>query len=190
MIAWATAEAAIKSAVQDASGVTDVAWRHEPSKMRGKITINLERSPMTVVGSDERRRAYDAADGLVATQVSARQFRVVLRCESDKGTPSDTTYVDSADILGLLQTRIRRPSIIADLRAASMALSSVGPATRVEYRSDGRAISAAVVELVLLIHDADVDGSDDWFNSVEATSDTLDHATGTPGPLQPIIEAP
>ncbi len=161
-------ETAIKAVVADCSGVTDVRWQTEQSAWRNGITINLKRSPLARVGRDERRRVV--ADGASvtwpATQVGQRVLRVTVRAESDRTTP-----LTGMDALARLGIAIYRPSTLATLRAAGLALSSVSGVTDYEASVRERALACAACELVFNVADTLADGNDEWFERVSARVD-------------------
>lgn len=167
-IAWRTIDTAIKAAVSECGGNVQARWKWEPSKVRAKVTLLLKRSPVRSFGRDLRRRTY--ADGeLGASQVGQRAFQLEVRCESDKGSPSDTAPVAAADVLAQVMSRIYRPSVLAALRAAGTTVVQVGNITRMEYKVDEREYEAAVVELTMHCADVDADGSDYWIETVNGT---------------------
>jgi hypothetical protein len=179
-IAWSTIDAAIKAAVSACAGNVQARWKWEQSKLLGKVTIKLKRSPVRSFGRDLRRRAYDADDDVLnAEQVGQRAFQLEVRCESDRGSPSDTAPVAAADVLAQVMTRIYRPAILAALRTAGTTVVQVGNITRTEYKIEGREYEAAIVEMTMHCTDVDADGDDYWIESVNGTltgetSDTID----------------
>lgn len=180
MIAWQTVDEALASAVATASGVTDVRWRWQPPMMRQAQRIYLERGPVTLLGVDERRRAMSGATpwnfadpfplgssgSLGGSQVGQRSFGIEVRCETHRGMPSDAYQVDASDILSVFVTRIRRPSILDDLRTAGMSLSAIGPIVRQAYNDGVRDVRASIVELTFLCADVDTDGADYFIETV------------------------
>jgi hypothetical protein len=174
VIPWATIDAALVVAVKAASGLTDVTWRWQPSAMRKPQYILLERSPATATGVDVRERKRDPlprADlsTIVVRQHGWRTFSLELRCVSDVGKPSDTAPKDASDLLGLVQTRIRRPAVLDALRTAGVALSTIGPIFRQAYSVEGREMRASIMSLVFLTADCDEDGA----------GEAIEHVTGT-----------
>lgn len=167
MIAWSTIETALASAIATCTGLADVTWQREPSQMHKPQYVVLERSPLTTIGDD----AHEVNPvSLASRQHGWRSFDLQIRCTSNRGAPSDTAYVDAADILGLVQTRIRRGAILTALRAAGVALSSVGPVIRQTYSVDGREMRQAILTITWLCADVDADGT---------TADIIQHANGT-----------
>jgi hypothetical protein len=177
MIPWSTIHAAISTWVADASGVTDVRWKWQPSAMRKSVKIDLARSPLTPIGVDERRAEYIAAvvdppavARRTGTQVGQRSFRLTVRCESWLGAPSDSSQQAAEDALALMLLRMRRPTALDGLHAAGCALSSAGPITVLDYKVDGRAMGAAVLEIVMLVGDVDDAQDDDFIESATTTA--------------------
>lgn len=179
-IAWATVDAGIKAAVSSCADDAQARWKWEPSKVLARVTLKLKRSPLRMFGRDLRRRVYDAGDDVLnASQVGQRGFQLEVRCESDRGSPSDTTPRAAADVLSQVTTRIYRPSVLAALRTAGVSVSSVGNITRTEYKVEGREYEAAIVEIAMLCVDVDPDGDDYWIETVAGaltveTSDTTE----------------
>jgi hypothetical protein len=168
MIAWATVDAAVKAAVTTASGVTNARWKWEPSAVRAKQAIDLKRTPVARLGTDERRYV-DEGDERIGVQVGQRSFSVEVRCTSDKGSPSDTTPLDSADILSLLMTRIWRPSILDALRMAGVAVSTIGQIVRSDFKVEGREYGLSIVTVTFLVADVDSDSDDYWIETANGT---------------------
>src|SRR5690349_654020 len=126
-IAWSTVDAAIKAAISGCADDAQVRWKWEPSKLRARVTLSLKRSPIRSFGRDHRRRTYDAGtDTLNAEQVGQRAFQLEVRCESDRGSPDDTTPRAAADVLSQVMTRIYRPAVLAALREAGTTVAQVG----------------------------------------------------------------
>jgi hypothetical protein len=161
-----TIEAAIKAAVASCSGVADVRWVTDTSKMRGVdgMSIDLRRSPLEPTGHDERRRVTSGG-AWNATQVGQRVMRVTVRAESTKSAP-DT----GMDALGRLRTRIYRPAILSDLREAGLSLQNVGPIADYDASTVGRSLAAAACELVFNVADTYADGADPWIETVNGTA--------------------
>ena len=165
MIAWATIDAAVKAAIVAASGVQDVQWHWQPGAMRALVSIDLKRSPVARLGTDDRSYDYDAIAGtLTATQRGQRSFVVEVRCTSDRGEPSDTTPVDAADVLAQLMTRMWRQSNLNALATAGCALSSIGQIVRQDFAVDGRDYGLAIVPITFLCADVDADTTEDWID--------------------------
>lgn len=166
----ATIEAAIAAAVAECTGVTDVRWVTNTSKMRSAsgLCIDLRRSPLEPVGHDERRRVV-SGDDWNATQVGQRILRVTVRAESTKDTP-----YTGMDVLAQLRTRIYRPAILSDLREARLSLANVGPIADYDASTVGRSLAAAACELVFNVADTYADGTDPWIATVNATATISD----------------
>lgn len=172
----ATIEAAIAAAVAECTGVTDVRWVTNASKMRDSsgLIIDLRRSPLEPVGHDERRRVASGTAPSIewnATQVGQRVLRVTVRVESTKDTP-----YTGMDVLAQLRTRIYRPAILSNLREARLSLVNVGPIADYDASTVGRSLAAAACELVFNVADTYADGSDSWIATVNATATISDDA--------------
>lgn len=167
-IAWRSIDEAIKAAVSSCAGNVQARWKWEPVKVLAKQTLKLKRSPVRSFGRDLRRRTYSSGT-LDAEQVGQRAFQLEIRCESDKGSPSDSAPVAAADVLSMVMTRIYRPSVLATLRAAGTTVAQVGNITRTEYTVEGHEYEAAIVELTMHCTDVDADGEDYWIETVNGT---------------------
>ncbi len=179
MIAWATLDAAIKAQVLACAPVTDVRWAWEPSKFTKPVRIRMKRSPISVVGMDARVHDYDADDdALYAYQVGARTFSVEIRCESIKGAPSDSAPVDCADVLSVLVTRLRRPSVVAALKAGGCSISSFTGIVRTTYEVEEREYGLAIVTVTMLAADVDLDTSAMDASDTVGADDIIETATG------------
>ena len=113
-----------------------------------------------------------------AEQVGQRVFSVEVRCESDKGSPSDATPTAAADVLSQVMTRLYRPSIPLGPRTAGAAVVQVGNIARTEHKVEGREYDAAIVEVTFHRATSTRDGDDYWIETVNGTltltSDTSD----------------
>lgn len=179
MIAWATLDAAIKAQVIACSPVTDVRWAWEPNAWTKPVRIRLKRSPIGVVGLDARVRTYDADDDtLYAYQVGARTFGLEIRCESIRGAPSDSAPVDCADVLSVLITRLRRPSVTTALAAGGCSVSSISGIARTTYEVEEREYGLAVVTVTMLAADVDLDTSAMDANDTVGAEDIIETVTG------------
>lgn len=175
-IAWRTIDAAIKSAVSSCADNAQARWKWEPSKVRGRVTLLLKRSPVRSFGRDMRRLTF--ANGSLATaRVGQRAFQLEVRCESDRGSPKDEAPVASADVLAQVMTRVHRPDVLDELRTAGATVAQVGNITRTEYKVADREYDVAIVELTMHCADVDDDTEMYWIEEVNAeltmsTSDT------------------
>ncbi len=177
MIAWATIEAALVVAVKAASGLTDVTWKREPSAMRKPQYIIMERSPLTSLGVDARERKRRPPprapmSPIVVRQHGQRSFSLELKCTSNIGKASDTVQLDASDLLGQVQTRIRRRETLRALKAAGIGLSVVGPIIRQAYDVDGREMRRSIMSLTFLTADCDEDGAGEAIETVNPTITT------------------
>lgn len=165
-------EGTVKTVVAQAMGVndTDVRWQTEQSSWREGLVVNLRRSPLMGVGRDERRRTVQGSGESKtwpAVQVGQRVMRVTVRVESDRSTP-----LTGMDHLGNLRTAIYRPALLAELRAAGLALRGVSDVTEYEAPGSlGAALACAALELTFGVADVLADGNDAWFEAVSAQAD-------------------
>jgi hypothetical protein len=183
VIPWATIDAALVVAVKAASGLDDVFWAAESSAMRDAQYIRLKRSGLTVIGQDERlhrREVLDPVpdepafpDRVLGRQRGQRTVSLEIRCVSDVGSPSDTTPLDPADILGEVQTAINDPAIYEGLHAAGVAVSVVGPIIDQAYSVDGVEMRASIMSLVLLATDYGTEREADTIETVTTPTVTV-----------------
>src|SRR5687768_850549 len=173
---WPTLQAAIKTAMVSALGVdaTQVRWSNEANAATWGAfpTIRLALKNPRAVGIDQISYSYDAdADEYQPTHEGNREFTIQVRLESDSQSPG-------ADAVGYLasrmRTRIRWQSIQTALSDAGLAVSLCGPTQQIDYRSDGRMMSASITELVLLATESDRDtlSTGDYFETIAVSSES------------------
>lgn len=111
-----------------------------------RVLLNVIASD--AVGVDDVRRTYvDAAPaGQEITQVVSgqRTFTVSMRAESDSQLPDKAARVH----VEKLRLCLRRPSALAQLRVAGVAIVEMHPTATVDFDWDGRRISASVMDVV------------------------------------------
>lgn len=181
---WVSLQEAIRLAVANATGLTDVEvnpghpvrkveWTNRSSAgkyLSGPAVFLQLRSPRGV-GVDETRREYDVGtDANVVTQCGIRVFTVSVRIENDSQTPGEETV---GALAGVLRTRLRRGSIRDALHTAGIALLSIERTVDADYRTpgEGRWCSASVTDLQLSAAENDLDTTDsgDFIESVQGT---------------------
>lgn len=176
---WSAIKGAIVQAVKDATGLTDVIWQGEPAGWRAATHIDLVLRSPVAIGIDEYVHEFDGV-GLEFTAAGQRRFTVSVRIESDSQTPGEES---PGHYSSRLRTRLRRPAILADLREEDVALSRIESTQEVEYTSpDDRQVSLAQTDLILLAAENDIDSSastDEWIETVELSSDTIENVDGT-----------
>lgn len=191
---WTAQQAAIKAAVVAALGVSasQVRWQHEADAATWapfpSVLLSL-RNPRGL-GIDQVRYDYDAqAEALIPTYEGPREVTVEIKIESDSQVPG-------ADAVGQLssqlRTRLRWHRIRAELDTAELGLSTIGQTVQADYRSDGRMVSAAVTEVLLLAAETESDtvSSGIYFDTVEVESETLNGPDGEPLPEQENLTIP
>lgn len=187
LVAWVAAITGINAAL--------VLWLDQPRPFTPSAYALLEVTSSTALGHDET--VYDedttpAVDGdgvpadLLPAQTGMRQFTVQIAVEHDSLADSGVAHV----YLDRARRRMRWSTSLATLRAAGMALVSAGPVTTANYTSEDRAVSRAVLDVVLssvlderLVSPADRDVGIPYIASTGVTSLVEDEAgnqVGTP----------
>jgi hypothetical protein len=185
---WATIREAIRQAVVSASGLSDTAavqwrgtciaggWRPDPH-------VDLVLKQVAGLGVDEARASVQSGN-LVTTLTGNRTLSVSIRVESQ----SQADGVESVGaIAGRIRTRLRRLGILTALKDADLALVEIQPVQNLDFASQGRFVSLAVLDVLLSSVENDTDTtpeSADWFDTVLLSSDTLDGVDGLPLPEQ------
>jgi hypothetical protein len=150
---------------------------------------------------DETRFEYDeiTGDPTSETQCGNRVFTVEVRLESENQVNETETV---GQLAGNLRTRLYRRGILAALRTAGVAVSSIGPTQDFDFVEDDRDVSVSVTEVVFSAAENDTDTTiedgAEWIETVTITSkdpdgpDLLIGEDGEPLPddLQVEIEGP
>ena len=170
---WAAIQAAIKVAVVSALGVEErlVQWTNTAgaAQWRQPVRVDLTLRAPRAIGVDEARREYDAgSDSLQWEQTGPRVFTVQVKLEAETQSPGSETVGAMASTF---RTRLQRKSILAALRTAGVALSSIGVTTDADYKADGRMVSASITDVVWLAAESDQDptASGDYIGKVTGT---------------------
>ena len=103
---------------------------------------------------------------------------VQIRIESDTQAPGTDESVGG--LAGKLRTRLYRSGVLAALKAAGVALNSIGPSIEREYKRDGRLIAVSITEVLFSAAENDTDtstGAGDYIARVDVKS--FDGATPT-----------
>lgn len=162
-----------------------------PQSPDGRMVI-LSWVSRSGVGLDGDRWDYAAAadplDEMTPTVQGSREARLQFAVEI---AADQRAGYNAAAIIETARTRLSRPSSLAALEAAGLALATVGPATQADYPADGRMVSRSLFEVVLNAHasEADTAGRTSYIATVEATA-SIQNAGGTtlPDSIQPSQE--
>lgn len=155
-----------------------------PQSPDGRVVV-LSWISRTGVGQDGTRWDYasnaDPLEEMTPTVQGSRecvlQFAVEITADQRSG-------YNAAAIIETARTRLSRPSSLAALEAAGLALATVGPGTQADFASDGRMVSRSLFELRLNAHasEADTDGRTSYIATVEATA-TIEGVDGVDLPV-------
>lgn len=162
-----------------------------PMSADGRFVI-LSWISRTGVGQDGLAWAYapatDPLDEMTPTVQGSRECRLQFAVEI---TADQRAGYSAAAIAEQARTRLSRPSSLAALEAAGLALATAGPATQADYPADGRMVSRSLFEVVLNAHasEADTAGRTSYIATVEVTA-SIQNAGGTtlPDSIQPSQE--
>lgn len=181
---YATIQEAIRVAVRDALGFSDmndsgrpshaVVWERskEAGTYRPALRADLLLRAPVGVGTDETRFEYDGgSDQNVPSQTGIRMLPVQIKIESDTQAPGAEESVGGLG--GRLRTRLYRSGVLAALRAAGVALNSIGPTIEREYKRDSRLISVSITEVLFSAAENDTDtstGAGDYIARVNVKS--------------------
>ena len=170
----AVAKAIVLEDVTDLAGDPGhrVEWesRSSAQRMVGSTFADLRFSSPNGSGATDEIR-YEMNVGLTAlvpTYGGPRMFNVQVLCGSDSQEPD----ADSVGLMGgRLRTRMRRPDVLALLRAEGVALVSIGPTFDVSFTNqEGRDMSASSTEIRFACVESDTDATDDagWIAALES----------------------
>lgn len=157
----------INSLIADLTEVPDVTMNPGPIGAVSYDTdhqITWDVKAMQSIGEDNFIRKFDQLlDKNVVTQVGHRKFVLSVKVES-----FDPAW-DAFEALERLRTRIIRPSSRARLLEKGMTVSSAEATSPLPTTYDQRMISAASLDIHMLLRFADVDATDDgnWIETVE-----------------------
>jgi hypothetical protein len=156
---WATIKEAIRQAVVSATGIPEqrVQWMNNPAAgvWRDSPLVDLVLRSPRALGVDETRRVYNSEDDKQdVTLEGPRQFTVSVRIEAE-------SQLDAEESVGQLasdfRTRLRRPAILAALRAVEVALVEIAATVDADFEADGRAVSLSVTDVVFSSAEMDTD---------------------------------
>lgn len=188
---WGALQDACVAAVQGATGLTSVRFGGESSAWRNDVYVDLSLRSPVALGIDEYRTDYAATDpDDVAAVCGIRTFVLSVRIEA-------VDHIDGADspghYAGLLRTRLRRPTILAALAAAGIALARIEKTVEQSFVAEDRAYSLSVTDVLVSVAETDPDTTadpSDYIESVTVDSDTLDDPDGEPHDPQVDLEIP
>lgn len=172
---WATLAPTLKSAITSiALDAADPLWSAEWAEQAQPLvspTVQAEillRIPTSRAVYDETRRTYDAnTQTITAVDHGLREFTLSIQARS-----YDLTYAAWAhEYCERIRTRIMRETPRATLLAAGVVLVERGPIVQVEATVDGRALSAANLDLFMRagFEDAPQTGLG-WIEKIELTT--------------------
>jgi len=156
---WETVQDAIAAAVVATTGANalDVFWRgsDRAAGLKGYPQIELVPSGLAHAGVDEIRKVYSATPSptRAVEYVGNRRLTVSIRIYHEDGAVG-TNALALAD---RLRTRLRRPSVLADLRAADVSLARIlASVDGLEVDDgDGRLVSLSITDVLFLVAERD-----------------------------------
>jgi hypothetical protein len=178
---WAEKQEAVRLAIAGGLKLPDAAtiggkrtykrveWNGRDSANRwsqGGPTADLRLGAIRTKGQVERR--YTFAQGATAELSTLRPtygrsvvFTVSVLVEVDSQDPGDAS---AGTVTGRLRTRIQRDDILELLQAFDVAFVDIASTTDADYVSEGRVISASVVDIRFgtTEEDVDEDGPGNW----------------------------
>lgn len=170
---------AVRAAIVSASGLADVRVRWENTNAAGLYgafpSIDLSLSGPNKIGWDVTTTDPET----VARTISGpREITVSVSIETDDQTPGYTSTQYASNVV----TRLQRKSILAALRAAEVALATIGKVIKADYASDDRMVSRCMFDVAFNIVENDTDSTDagDYVESLTFLSDDLIGEDGDP----------
>jgi hypothetical protein len=163
--------------------------------MGGGMKVTLDVPILSQLGTDDTRRTFDTdAQAIVLTQVGWRNFTLSYTIESEK-FPAALTVAER------MRTRWYRKSTLAQLRAISIAMRSVGDVRSISTKPwDKRMLDAVVCEVFLRYTSTEIDDVGEttpvgnWIQTIGATGtsagDVQIPLTLTPPTIQTVYVAP
>ncbi len=186
----ATAEPALLAwaALVTGADASVCAWENAPRVVHTGTLVLLSEVSLAARGADGAEWSYAAAadplEEFTETASGSRVWTVQVSVEvHDQRASTSARHVAQRAVTRALWSRAR-----AILRPAGLALASVGPVTRSDYRVDGRVVSRAVFEVALntLALEADLAGRTSRIATVVATTSVRDPGGALlPSVLQP-----
>ena len=157
MIAWTVIKQEIASVVAILGGLApaQVIWRDEAQggKWMQEPTVLLSIRALDAQGIEEERLAFVSATAAqTVTVCSQRPFVLTIRAESfEQSISSDK---DASNVIDKIR-RFRRESVRELI--TSFAIETYQPIQRLVYKSDGRMVSAAILDIRCRTCDNDID---------------------------------
>lgn len=142
----------------------------QPTGWRQRVTLSWV--ALQGVGTDESRWVYAANANplleMTPTVEGPRAATLQLSFDSTDQRPGYTGH----HLAELVRTRLMRPSALATLAAADLALGRIGDILTADYKADGRWISRCVLDVRLngKASEADLDGRTSYIATVQATA--------------------
>jgi hypothetical protein len=170
---WDAIRNALKLAVQQQSGLTApgaVEWKDQSSSAgwRGPAVANMSHTGERTIGCDEVRGTFNpGTQQKDILRCGNRQFDFTVRFEIEDA--SNTAI--AAGYASKLRTRLFRPYVGEQLRAAGISIVDVKPTVAFDFKQQDRMLSVAVVEITFNAAENDTDdspGAGNWIQSVSA----------------------
>lgn len=186
---WARTQEAIRVLVSEAARIPleRVQWQDtaQAGTWRAYPCVDLVLKNPLAVGTDSFVRVDSRTDDapLEIQQVGARTFSVEVRIETTNQTPGAESV---GQLAGDLRSRLNWPALRERLSdSGSVAIARVQATLDANFNSDDRTHSLSITSVLFNAAENLLDTSDsgDYFDSLEVTSETLDHADG-PAPVQ------
>jgi hypothetical protein len=185
----ASIQAALTTIIGTASGGLKVSWEEEPRSMVTAPRVLLNLISTGAIGVDEQRPEFDDPffpGDLTARVVGLRPFTLSIQVENSQ-TQKPTGKAQL--FLERIRTRLRFPSAHEALKAAGIALVSLGPTVLLDHDYDDHRVSRASMDAFMT---TSVDEKDDsaalgFIETIEVTSEVEDPG-GTVLPTPPNLD--
>ena len=183
---WQTLREAIRDAVVAATGLpdTDVVWQgtreatgwHSWPNATGlpPAIAELSLRQLGAMGWDEVRKTYSdsPSPNRTVALVGNRRLQLAVRIESQR---QDDGQDAVGALSGLLRTRVYRPSILAALHAAGLAVATVRDTIERDFVDDqDRTISVGITEILIFAAENDSDApetGEGWIDAARVASE-------------------
>lgn len=167
----------------DHAGAVEWADSADASKIRPPPRIDLSVRSLRGFGDDEERQDLDEDTGVMTTVLCGhRQFTLSIRVESDQATGAE-----AMTIADRLRVRFGRNNVVEELRNEGLAVADFAPTQVLDWKTDGRALCVAVLDVFMNAAENDVDDHEragDYIERVIADSENITDPDGDPNPNQ------
>ncbi len=183
---WETIRTAIRDVMITCSGLSTAGAVEFGDEAKASYARLLPRIDLSIrslkgYGADESR-----ADGVDEYISGPRRFTLSVRIESDAGVSGQALQIAND-----IQTRLARNSVLATLKAASLAVSGSADAVLAGFKRDGRSLNIAVFDLFMNAAENDLDETSVGFiDRATVESEYLTHPDGAQSPqvvIDPIV---